>query len=172
LRGDGFGYAGDLVTAQVVEQDDVVRPQGRRQHLLDVSSEARTVDGTVKDAGRGDPVAAQTGDQGGHLPMPVRHRRQQPQPAGRPALAARHVGGGPGLVDKHQVVGIECRLAADKGPPLLGYVAAILFGGVQALFLSVMFCPLRNRHKLVNPTVIPCPAASAPRISCKVRSGC
>jgi len=31
---------------------------------------------------------------------------------------------------------------------------------------------LRNRHKLVSPRVTPRPAASGPRIFCKVRSGC
>jgi hypothetical protein len=77
----------------------------------------------------------------------------------------------PGLVDEDQVRGVERGLAADKGPSLLGDIGAILRGGVQALFLSVMFCALRKRHKLVNPTLISCPAASAPRISCKVRSG-
>jgi hypothetical protein len=103
--------------------------------------------------------------------MPVRHRSQQPQPAGSAAMTARHVGGGPSLVDEDQVGGIERGLAAHEDPPLLGYVGAILLGGVQARFLSVMFCARRNRHKLVSPTLIPCPAASAPRISCKLRSG-
>jgi hypothetical protein len=103
--------------------------------------------------------------------VPVRQRSQQPQSAGSAAMAARPVGGGPNLVDEHQVGGIERGLAAHEDPPLLGYVGAILLGGVQALFLSVMFCARRNRHKLVNPTLIPCPAASAPRISCTVRSG-
>jgi hypothetical protein len=62
------------------------------------------------------------------------------------------------------VRGIEPGLAADKGPSLFSDVRAILLGRVQALFLSVMFCALRNRHKLVSPTLIPRPAASAPRI--------
>jgi hypothetical protein len=65
------------------------------------------------------------------------------------------------------MVGIERRLAADEGAARLGYIGTIPLGGVQALFLSVIFSALRNRHKLVSPTLIPCPVASAPRISCK-----
>jgi hypothetical protein len=70
------------------------------------------------------------------------------------------------------MVGIERRLAANEQSPLLGYIGTILLGGVEALFLSVMLCVLRNRHILVSPTLIPYLAASAPQISCKVRSGC
>ena len=165
--------AGDLVAAQIVEQDDVVRPQLRRQHLLDISAEALAVDGAIKDTRCGDPAAAQTGHQGGDFPMSVRHRRQQPQPARRPAIASRHIGGGPSLVDKDQVVGIERGLATDESAALLGYVGAILLGGSKGSFFERdIAAPSRNRHKLVSPTVISCPAASALRSSCKVRSGC
>ena len=64
------------MAAQIVEQDDVIRPQCRCQHLLDIGAKALVIDGAVKDARRGDAAAAQAGHQGGHLPMPVRHRRQ------------------------------------------------------------------------------------------------
>lgn len=84
----------------------------------------------------------------------------------------RHIGGGPGFVDEHQAVGIERRMATDEDPPRFGYIGAVLLGGVQTLFLSVIFCAFRNRHTLVSPTLTPAAAASAPRISCKVRSGC
>lgn len=62
--------------------------------------------------------------------MPMRHRRQPAQPAGRPAEAARHIGGPPSLVNEHQTVGIERRLTADKGAPRFGHVGAMLLGGV------------------------------------------
>jgi hypothetical protein len=85
LRRDGLGNADDLVAAQVVEQDYVVRPQGWRQDLLDVSAEAFAIDGAVEEAGCGDAAATQAGDQRGYLSMPMRHRRQQASPrAARP----------------------------------------------------------------------------------------
>ena len=76
LRGDRFGNAGGLVAAQIVEQDDIVRSQGRRQHLFDIGAKAFAIDGAVKDARCRDPMTTQTGHQGGHLPMPMRHWRQ------------------------------------------------------------------------------------------------
>jgi hypothetical protein len=74
----------------------------------------------------------------------MRHRRQQAQPAGRPAKATRHFGGRPSLVDEHQAFGIERRLTANEGAPRFGYVRAMLLGGVQALFLIVMASSARR----------------------------
>jgi len=51
-------------------------------------------------------------------------------------VPARHVGGGPGLVEEDQMRRIERRLAPDEDPPFLGYVEAILLGGVKTLFLA------------------------------------
>ena len=50
-----------LVTAEVVEDDDVARRQGRRQYFLDVDEEDRAVDRTIDNPGRVDPVMAQGG---------------------------------------------------------------------------------------------------------------
>ena len=69
----------------------------------------------------------------------MRDGAPQPQAARTPAIASRHVRGGPGLVDEDQAIGIERRLAADEHAPGLGYVRAILLGRVQGLFLSVRF---------------------------------
>jgi hypothetical protein len=78
LCGDRLGNAGRLVARQIVEHDNVLPPQGRGQHLLDMSAETLTVDGAVEES----------------------------QPAAGSAIAACHIGGGPSLVDEHQVVGI------------------------------------------------------------------
>jgi len=40
LRDDCFENAGSLMAAQIVEEDDVIGPQGRRQQLLDIGAEA------------------------------------------------------------------------------------------------------------------------------------
>jgi hypothetical protein len=49
----------------------------RRQRLLDIGKKALAVDGAVEDAGRGDPVVAQRGDEGAGLPMAMGYRRDQ-----------------------------------------------------------------------------------------------
>jgi len=76
LRLDRRADPDQFMAAQIVEQDDVIRPQGRCQHLYDIGAKALAIDGAVKHARRGDAAAAQTGHQGGHLPMTVRYRRQ------------------------------------------------------------------------------------------------
>ena len=105
--------------------------------------------------------------------MPVRHPRHEPQPARRSPLAADHVGAGPGRVDEHQAIGIECRLAADKLSPDRGDIGSVLLGRIEGLFLRVSLCALTKRQTVLSPTLIPqAEAASARRISSKVRSGC
>ena len=159
------------MTAQIIEDDDVTRPQRRDEHLFDVSAEALAVESAVEDAGRGDAGSAQTGDQGGHFPVPVWHRRQEAQPARGPAAAARHVGGRTGFVDEDEAARVERRLPPDEGPPGVGNIGALLLGGMQALFLSVSLLISRNRHTVVSPTLMPCSACSRAQISAKVRSG-
>jgi hypothetical protein len=58
----------------------------------------------------------------------MRDRSSQPQAAHTPAIAPRHVGSGPGLVDEDQALGIERRLAADEDAPSLGYIRTVLLG--------------------------------------------
>jgi hypothetical protein len=59
-------------------------------------------------------------------------------------MAPGHVGLGPGFVDKDQVFGVKPALIFL--PPLApaGDVGAILFAGVQALFLNVMPSRAKN----------------------------
>jgi hypothetical protein len=44
------------VAAQIVEQGDIVRPPGRRQHLFDIAAEALAGDGAIKDTGAVTPL--------------------------------------------------------------------------------------------------------------------
>src|SRR4051794_20915613 len=168
--GDRLGDAGDFVAAQIIEQDNVTGRQCRRQYLLDVSAKTPAVDGAPEHIGRADPGRAQSSNKHGLLPVTVRDTSPQPQAAGTPAIAARHVRGGPRLVDEDQAIGIERRLAADEHAPGLGYIRAVLLGRVQGLFLRVSLWARRNRCTVLSPTVIPYKAASALRISCRVKS--
>src|SRR3954463_13854065 len=87
-------------------------------------------------------------------------------------MAARQVRGGPSLVDEDQAIGVESGLAADEHASGLGDIRAGLLGRVQGLFLCVTLWARRNRCTVLSPTVIPHDAASALRISCRVKSGC
>jgi hypothetical protein len=86
-------------------------------------------------------------------------------------MAARHVGGGAGLVDEDEAARVERRLPPDEGTPGVGDIGTVLLGGMQALFLSVSLLTSRKRHTVVSPTVTPCSAFSRARISANVRSG-
>jgi hypothetical protein len=46
------------MAAQIVEQDNVVQPQGRCQHLFDISAEALAIDGAIENTGCGDSAGA------------------------------------------------------------------------------------------------------------------
>src|SRR3954454_4059628 len=137
-----------------------------------MSAKTLAVNSALEHVGHTDPGRTQAGNGRGQLPVTVRDRSPQPQTARTSATAARHVGGRPRLVDEDQAIGIERRLAANEHAPGLGYIRPLLLGRVQGLFLSVNFWPARNRCTVLSPTVTPHEAASALRISCKVKSGC
>jgi len=128
--GNCLGDAGDFVAAPIVEQDNVAGRQRRRQHLLNVSAKPLAVNGALKHIGRADPGRSQSSHQGGQLPVTVRDTSPQPQTARTPAIAARHVRGGPGLVDEDQAIGVESGLAADEHAPGLRDIRAVLLGRV------------------------------------------
>ena len=66
----------------------------------------------------------------------------------RPAVAARHVGRGPGLVDEHQAVGLEVELGFEPGLAALHNVRAILLGRVRSLFLRVILWRRKKRQSV------------------------
>src|SRR3954470_2227681 len=88
------------------------------------------VDSAIEHVRHTDPGRVQAGNKRGQPPVTVRDRSPQPQTARTPAIAPRHVCGGPGLVDEDQALGIERRLAADEDAPSLGYIRAVLLGRV------------------------------------------
>jgi hypothetical protein len=80
---------------------------------------------------RSQPQGSQEGQR---APVPVRHLGDQPAAAGAAAMAARHVGLGPGLVDKDQSGGVEPALMRLPAPPPPGDVRPVLLAGVQGFF--------------------------------------
>ena len=120
--------------AEIVHDDDVARLQRRRQNLLDVSGKALAIDRPVEHAGRNDVVAAQGGEESHGFPVPVRSFGDELSPARRPAVRARHIGFGPGLVEEDEAFWIEPRLEFSPSRAVTRNVRAILFGGEQRFF--------------------------------------
>ncbi len=125
-----------LVAAEIVDDDDVTRLQGRNEELLDIGKEAAAVDRAVDHARCVDPIDAQRSKEGQGLPMTVRHFGDQPLTARRAPIGARHVGLGPGLIDEDEASGVQAALQALPSCPSSCHVRAILFAGVKALFFS------------------------------------
>jgi hypothetical protein len=65
--------------------------------------------------------------------MTERDAGPQPFTFGSAAVASRHVGGGPGLVDENELFGIEIELAVEPGFAPFQNVGAILLGRVRGL---------------------------------------
>ena len=70
---DGLSHRLSLVGAEIVEDNDVARLEGRGEELFDIGAEAFAVDGAVEQAGRIDPVIAQGGKKRRGLPAAMRN---------------------------------------------------------------------------------------------------
>jgi hypothetical protein len=122
------------VRAEIIHDNDIARPQRRQQELLDIGPEALAVDRAVDDAGRRDAIVAQRGEEGHGAPVAVRHLGMQRRTAAMPAVGARHVGLGPGLVDEDEAGRVDASLVAlpPMAPPR--HVRPILLAGEDGFF--------------------------------------
>ena len=134
---DGQAHSLSLVGGEIVHDDDVAGRQGRGQNLLDIGLEGSRVDGPVDDTGSSEIIAAESGEEGTGLQVTVRHGTDRALSAQRPAISPRHIGLDPGLIDEDQMSGVQRWLILAPGGPRRGNVWAILFGGMERLFLSV-----------------------------------
>ena len=75
---DCLTNAGNLVRAEPVHDHDIATVQRGNQHLLDIGEEGLAVDRPIEHAGGNQAIAAQTGDEGRGIPVPVRHGIDQP----------------------------------------------------------------------------------------------
>ncbi len=133
-RSDGRSNGFALVTAQVVDDDNVAGFEGGNEKLLDIGREADGVDGAVEDCWCVDPVMAKGGQEGQGFPMTVRRFGVEPPSPSAPAMAARHVGLGPGLIDKYQALGIDPPLIALPTSATPRHVTPVLLAGQYAFF--------------------------------------
>ena len=133
-RFDPFTHRDALVARQVVHDYDVARPQFGHEHLSDVGFEPVAVDRAVQDHRCDHSSHAQPGDQRGRLAVAVRKAHPQALAPGAAAMAAGHVGRGPGFVDKHEPLGVEVELAIEPVMPLAQDVGPVLFDRMPSLY--------------------------------------
>ena len=112
-------------------------PQGTQpEDLFEVGLEGVAVDGAGEHEGGDHAVARDPGNEGGCVPVSVRHGHAQAFASRGPSMGAGHVGLGPGLVDEHQPFGVETGLAVPPGAPLGQHVRAVLLRRVAGLFFA------------------------------------
>src|SRR3954451_5840030 len=100
----------------------------------------------------------------------LHHANPQTPTPQRSSVAPGHVGGGPGLVDEDQPLGIEIQLALEPRLAPLSDVGPVLLFRVSGLFLRVIWC---RRQKRQSALTLTCAAFSAKRAfnSGRVMSG-
>jgi hypothetical protein len=135
---NAFADCRTLVAREVVHNDDVVRLQLRHQHLGYIGLEPVAVDGAIKHHRCDHAAHAQTGDQRRGLAVTVREAHPQALALGTAAMAAGHVGGRPGLVDKHEALRLQIELAVEPVSALSQDVGTVLLDRVPGLFLRVI----------------------------------
>ena len=131
---DRLSGAGDLVSAQVVHEDDVALAQGRYQNLFDISQERRPIHRTVDDIGRRKAVDAQRCNKRQRLPVTVWHARNEALTARRTSIMPDHLRRDRGLVDKDEARRPQLGLFGFQRSALRSNVRPILLGGVQCFF--------------------------------------
>ncbi len=133
-RADGDSHGLTLVTAQVIDDDDVAGLEGGDEKLLHICRKADGVDGAIEDHWGVDPVVSKSGQEGHGFPVTVRRFGIEPLAPWAPSVGPRHVGFGPGLVNKHQAFGIDLSLVAlpTLAPPR--NVRPVLLAGQHAFF--------------------------------------
>src|SRR3546814_3719674 len=94
-------WSSDVCSSDLVVHDhDVAGCERRREELLDIGAEEFSGHRAVDHVGRIDPVMARPGNKGCGFPMAMWNRHDEPLTFGASAIAARHLGGRPGLVDE------------------------------------------------------------------------
>ena len=131
---DSLLDAGHFMTGQVVGTNDVARLQRRAQALAHISEEGLAIHGSVQHQRRGNGVDAQTGNEGGGFPMPLRHRGDTALTFGCTPTCAGHGGVGPGFIQEYQLGHIQRGLAGAPFLPCGLHVGARLLAGVQSFF--------------------------------------
>ena len=137
-RGPGrfneVAHARDLVSREVVDDDDIALAEDGNQHLGEVDKKGLTVHRPIEKEGSDQAGTAQARGKSGCLPMAPGDRRNQALAPGASATQAHHLGVGAGLVDEDQFVGIESGLVGLPASSLLSDIGPVLFARVQAFF--------------------------------------
>lgn len=134
---DAFDRGADLglaVYGEIVQDNDVARPERRHQHLLDVGHEGDVIDRAVEDGRRGQPIGPQGGDHRMRLPMATRRVIPEARAAETAPVPPQQVRGDATFIEKHVLPHIAQRQPRAPAPTLSRDVGPSLFVGVDGFF--------------------------------------
>lgn len=133
-RFDEGAYGGDLMSRQVVHDDDVASPKRRDQELLEPGQEDSAIHRPIDHQRRRDGVIAQAGHESRRLPMAMRGSSDEALIAATSPAQARHRRIGSGLIDEDELVGVKRGLIQLPVFSRESHVDPQLFGRVKAFF--------------------------------------
>ena len=108
------------------------------EDLIAIGLKGAAVDRSVENHGGGHSGQAEGANKGGRFPVAMGNAHAQSLPARSPPVSARHIGRGPGLVDKDEAFRIEIELPLEPILAPFHDVRAILLARMRRLFLRVI----------------------------------
>jgi hypothetical protein len=114
--------AGYFMATEIIEDNNITSVELGSQHLLRPGPEAGTIDRSIEHARCVDPIVTERCEESCRLPMSVRCHAVDPFSLRRATVERRHVGRGPGLVDKDQLFGSQFSLLGVPFAASLGNV--------------------------------------------------
>lgn len=143
-RFDHGAHLGSFVAGEVVHDDDIAWLERRDEDAGDVGLEGVAIDRSVEDEGSNHSVGRETSHERGRLRVSVSDADPQALSARRSSVTARHVGGGPCLVDEDEPRGIEVELAVEPCLPTPQDVGSVLLARMRSRFFARDRMPLEE----------------------------
>ena len=131
---DELAHGFAFVTAEIVDNNDVIGAKRRHEDIRDIDPEALTVDRTFNKPWRVDAIVAQRRNEGHSLPATMWDLGVKPAAAQCPPPERGHVGPGPGLVDEDQTLRRDAILISCPLRPPPCDVGTVAFASHHAFF--------------------------------------
>jgi len=123
-----------FVSGEVVEDDHVAAPQGRRKDLFDVREKRRVIDRPIEHRRRPQPLESQRRDNRVHLPMAAWGVIAKARATRTPTIAADQIRRDAAFVEKDVLSDIAERQPRPPSAPFSDDVRPSLFVGVYGFF--------------------------------------
>jgi len=132
---------------QIIGDHDIAGRERRPRELLDPGTDGRAVDRTIQHQRHHNPIVALSGEEGGGVPMTMRHRRDKAFSTRRPFPRPGRVGFDPDFIEDDQPRGIKPRLRFSPVAARFSDVGARLVSGIEGIFECEAQTDQRGLHQ-------------------------